>query len=135
MPGAFPLTLRAVRLVMAAELVTLSFSAQAQEGETDLLRKQLKDATDRFDRLLREQRETIEQLNRRIESVEKEKQAPPSSGTNDPLAAALAADAQNKPSAEKGGAAPGPPGIPWSPASPIRVAGAGQNYLNLSFDA
>src|ERR1043165_6113867 len=103
MQRAGPPMLQAIRPAMAVALVMVVFSAQAQESETDLLRKQLKDATERLDRLLREQRETIEQLNRRIESLEKEKRTPgsASSGTNDPLAAALAADAQNKSSAEQ----------------------------------
>src|SRR5204863_7240459 len=123
------------RPVVVAVLVIVVFPAEGQESETDLLRKQLKNATERFDRLVREQRETMEQLSRRIESLEKGAPAAASSGTNDPLAAALVADAQNKSSREQGRNASASQGNSWSPASPIRVAGAGENYLTLSFDA
>src|ERR1051325_7902686 len=109
--------------------------AQAQPGETDLLHKQLKETSDRFERLLREQRETIDQLNRRIETLEKERGSSSAIATNDSLAAALAADAQRKTEAEQGGSNPATSSNSWTPTSPIRVGGAGQNYINLSFDA
>ena len=72
--------------------VCLSAAAlQAQEtNELELLRKQLKQATEDFEKATREQRRAIDDLNRKIESLEQSKTkaapsgAPPPSGAHPP---------------------------------------------------
>src|ERR1043166_945294 len=97
----------------------------AQEtNETEALKRQLKQATEAFEKALQENRKVIDALSDRLELLERKNaqnvvatpvapSAPPDSSTNSSSAA----------------------GQSWSPSSPIRVAGAGQNYLNVSFDA
>jgi len=114
-------------------------SAQGQQSETEALRRQLKEASERFEQVMKEQRQTIDQLQRRLDALEKQQPAAPTNSSptspSDPLAAALAADSATKSQPAPGSAAPAPVPTTWSPAQPIRFPGAGQNYLNLSFDA
>jgi hypothetical protein len=96
----------------------LATAVAAQEAnDAELLRKQLKDANDKFEKALQEHRQIIDSLNKRIEVLEKNQ------GTNATNAAYSSALFTNAPTAIP----------PWSPAAPLRI-GAGQNYLNLSFD-
>ena len=109
---------------MALGMVALS--SRGQQSEADLLRKQLKESNEKFERALQEHRAIIQQLNRKIDALEAGKSAIPA--TNNGTAAIAA-----PPPLTESAATPAGPSASWSPAMPIRV-GAGQNYLNLSFD-
>lgn len=90
---------------------------QAQEtNDLESLRKQLQQATENFDRAMQEQRRVIEGLNKKIESLEQ---------TRTNMAPATLSDAATTVPAER---------KPGSPVDPIRLAGRGPNYINLSLD-
>jgi hypothetical protein len=96
---------------------------QAQEAnETEKLNKELKQMQERFERMLREQQAQIDALKKQLDAAK----------TNPPPAIV------QQPAAVTNGESNLPPGMtaaPWSPAAPIRLAGGGQNYISLSFDA
>src|SRR2546422_120092 len=100
----------------------------AQEAtEVEALKKQLKQATESFEKPLQEHRQIIESLNKRLDALQTQQAAL----TNEQqklrqLVAAPAADAGRPPPA----AAPA-----WSPSQPITLARAGSAYMNVSFDA
>jgi len=106
-------------------------SLQAQETtEVEQLKKQLKQATESFDKSLQEHRKTIEDLNKRLDAVQKQQQA---ASTNQEqwkrMMETRLGDA----------ATSAPPATvmesrPWRPTDPIRLAGRGPNYINLSLD-
>ena len=103
---------------MSARLV------QAQESsDVEQIRKQLKEATDAFQKASEEYRRTIDALHKRLEQMQPKTAAPPASAP----APALAVAPTNPPPAEAA--------APWSPTQPIRLVGGQQNYLNISFDA
>jgi len=114
------------RVVCVMALGMVALSSRGQQSEADLLRKQLKESTEKFERALQEHRAIIQQLNRKIDALEAGKSAIPA--TNNGTAAIAA-----PPPLTESAATPAAPSASWSPAMPIRV-GAGQNYLNLSFD-
>jgi len=99
-------------MILSSVLYASAMTLPAQEtNELEQLRKEM-----------REMRKQMQQLEQKIETLEQKKpevvSQPPSIITTpatEPSAAALGAK-------------------PWSPADPIRLAGGGQNYLNLSFD-
>ncbi len=96
---------------------------QAQEAnDTEKLNKELKQMQERFERMLREQQAQIDALKKQLDAAK----------TNPPPAIV------QQPAAVTNGQPKLPPGMaaaPWSPAAPIRLAGGGQNYISLSFDA
>jgi hypothetical protein len=96
---------------------------QAQEAnETEKLNKELKQMQERFERMLREQQAQIDALKKQLDAA---KTNPPPAIVQQP-----AAVTNGEPNL-----APGMAAAPWSPAAPIRLAGGGQNYISLSFDA
>src|SRR5713101_7242459 len=96
---------------------------QAQEAnETEKLNKELKQMQERFERMLREQQAQIDALKKQLDAA---KTNPPPAIIQPPMA--LTNGEANLP--------PGMAAAPWSPAAPIRLAGGGQNYISLSFDA
>jgi hypothetical protein len=97
--------------------------AAAQESDLDAVKRQLKEATDLFQKTMEQQRQVIESLNRKVNALE----AKEASATNAPPATTAVA----APSKEDAALAP----AAWSPADPLRLFGRGQNYVNLSFDA
>src|SRR5580765_8552683 len=104
---------------------------QAQEtSETEVLKKQLKEATEKFEKALREQREMIDALSKKLETIQK--QQAPLTNRADPATPAVA-QAQPGPSAVR--PQPEPPAQPWSPSQPITLARAGSAYMNVSFGA
>jgi hypothetical protein len=111
---------KAVGCAVACGLI--AFSSSGQQGDLEILRQQLKDANDKLEKALQEHRAIIQQLNTRINALES--QPPAAAPTN----ATTTAVALTEP------VTPNPVLTPsWSPEKPIRI-GAGQNYLNLSFD-
>src|SRR5438045_8211837 len=115
-----------MNLRITATILVITFLvsiSRAQQTEAEQLRKQLKEATEKFDKILEEHRATIQQLNRRLEVLENQSRA----ATNAAPAAANVAVAETA-------ATPVIPSPSWSPTNPIRIASAGQNYINLSFD-
>src|SRR5258705_10399976 len=103
-------------------------SLMAQEtNETEALKKQLKQVSDNFEKALIENRKLIDALSNRLETLQRQTLA-----TNQPAAAVQVAPPVVAPISPSGGSEAG---SKWSPTSPIRLVGAGQNYLNLSFDA
>src|SRR5437667_5790580 len=104
-------------------------SLTAQESETEALRKQLKQATENFEKALQENRKIIDALSNRLETLERQK-APPATQAIVPsavVAPPLASDTSVSGGSEVSRR--------WSPGSPIRLPTAGQNYISLSFDA
>jgi hypothetical protein len=95
-------------------------ASQAQEtNEIEQLRKQLKEATETFQKSSEQYRQTMDALNRRLEALQPG------------AAAATNAPATTVP-------VPGPEAAAkpaWSPAEPIKLFGGQQSFLNISFDA
>src|SRR5262245_4796814 len=98
----------------------------AQEtNDVEALKRQLKEATDNFEKLIREQRQVIDTLNQRLDTMEKQQAAAVEKAKLEKeLAAALQTNAT--PAAAAASAAP------WSPSQPITVARAGSAYMNIS---
>src|SRR6266849_782035 len=103
-------------------LAAMPLQAQGA-NETEKLNKALKQMQERFERMLREQQAQIDALKKQLDAAK----------TNPPPAIV------QQPAAVTNGEPNLPPGMaavaPWSPAAPIRLAGGGQNYISLSFDA
>src|SRR5258707_15703698 len=119
---------------------------QAQEtNEVEALRRQLKEATENFEKTMREQRQIIDSLNQRLDALQaaltnqpKQAIAPPGVATNQPppgaesQAAAAKEQERRKLEAELAaqlGANPAPtnapPPVSFSPAAPLTIARAG----------
>ncbi|MDB6109634.1 MAG: hypothetical protein JWR69_1384 [Pedosphaera sp.] len=128
---------------------------QAQDtNELEVLQRQLKAATENFDRVIKEQREIINSLNQRLDAVQAAMTnqqriqnqtatvSPPAGSTNEAVAAAEKERLTQQLAAELGtniapSSATPPPSTSkaaWSPAQPITVAQAGSAYMNISFD-
>src|SRR5262247_1312333 len=86
---------------------------QAQEtNEIEQLRKQLKEATENFQKASEQYRQTIDAIHRRLEALQ-----PGAAATNAVAATApLPGQEASKPA--------------WSPAEPIKLMGGQQNFLN-----
>jgi hypothetical protein len=117
--------------------------AIAQEtNDVELLKRQLKEATDNFEKIIREQRQMIDSLNRRLDTMQAAmtNQQGNAGGTNTATAGAAAAEKQRleQQLANELGTnlAPSTATTPsgFSPAAPITVARAGSSYMNISFD-
>src|SRR6266705_5353600 len=107
----------------SSALCLAAMPLQAQEAkETEKLNKELKQMQERFERMLREQQAQIDALKKQLDAA---KTNPPPAIVQQP--AAVTNGEPNLP--------PGMAAAPWSPAAPIRLAGGGQNYISLSFDA
>ncbi len=92
---------------------------QAQTAnEVELLRKQLKELQDNFEKQQKLQREQIEALTKKIEQLQQAQPAQPALRAQEAPAAAPVLTPQ-----------------PWSPSQPIPVIKAGSAYMNVSFDA
>ncbi|HEY2951340.1 MAG TPA: hypothetical protein VGK40_02090 [Verrucomicrobiae bacterium] len=119
---------RKIFLGLAAALCLSARLLSAQEAtEVEALKKQLKQATESFEKALQEHRQIIESLNKRLDALQTQQAAV----TNEQqklrqLVAAPAADA-GKPAPAAA--------VPWSPSQPITLARAGSAYMNVSFDA
>ena len=98
----------------------------AQESELDAVKRQLKEATELFQKTMEQQRKVIESLTKKVDALEAQQAA----ATNRALGVVDQFTGTNALAFE--GAAP--PARSWSPADPLRLFGSGQNYLNLSFD-
>ena len=99
-----------------------TFTLCAQESETEQLRKQLKEATEKFQKAIDENRQIVESLKKKIEALESKTNAPATAApvlTNAPPLETARTNTE--------------PASGWSPGQPIRIGG-GQNYINLSFD-
>ena len=139
------------KLAGSVSILCLSASLlQAQEtNEVELLKRQLKEATDNFDKVMKEQRQIIDSLNHRLDAVQQQL----ATGTNQPVAtpakdetkraekAKLEADlakelAANGPEPAKPAASAPKPAASssWSPSQPLTIARAGSAYMNISFD-
>src|SRR2546425_10709453 len=70
-PPVMSLRITAIILVLAFS----TFLTRAQQSEAELLRKQLKEANDKFERALEEHKAIIQQLNRRLEALESQARA------------------------------------------------------------
>jgi hypothetical protein len=115
-------------LGLSTALILGATVLQAQEtNDVDALKKQLKEATDNFEKTMQEQRQVIDSLNKRLETMEKQQAA---AADKAKLEKELAADLQTN-------ATPAATALTtsWSPSQPITVARAGSAYMNISFDA
>ncbi len=117
-------TIRRIGWVVIFSVSLLRVQGQAT-NEVELLRGQLREATENFEKIMREQRMVIAALSNRLEAVRQRQAAL----TNEQQALK---EMMAKPMAETA-AAPTP--VPWSPAQPIPVVRAGNAYMNISFDA
>src|SRR2546425_433375 len=97
----------------------------AQEtNQVEQLKKQLQELQSSFQKAQQRQRQQIEALQKQLEAL----QQPPVSVTNRQATAPVV-------STNAVASAPSLESQRWSPSSPIRLMGSGQNYINLSFDA
>jgi hypothetical protein len=105
-------------LVLVCFGIAVPMCGAQETNEVELLKRQLQQMQENFDRVQREQREQIDALSRKLNELTQQPAAPP-------LLSAPADDA----------AVPSVTGKPWSPADPIRIAGIGSAYMNVSLDA
>lgn len=120
-------------------------------ADVEDFKKQLKEVTERFEKIVREQRDEINALNKRLDALQGAiTNQPPGAATNAPALATtnqppsqsdaekqklereLAAELGQQPGASNAAVAPAPQ--KWSPAAPLTVARAGSSYMNISFD-
>ncbi|MCI0744169.1 MAG: TonB-dependent receptor [Verrucomicrobia subdivision 3 bacterium] len=92
-----------------------SAAVAQQTNDVDALKRQLQEATEKFDKALQEHRKIIDDLNRRLQQVQVE---------------------QAKATGAVAAAAPSPAvaATPWRPTDPIRLVGDKRAYVNISFD-
>src|SRR5687768_201398 len=94
----------------------------AQESELDAVKRQLKEATELFQKTMEQQRQVIESLSKKVNALEAAATNQQSVVTQAGSTNVLAPNGTT-PLARR-----------WSLADPIRLFGSGQNYINLSFD-
>lgn len=111
-----------------ALFVTAGLYAQNTES-VDLLKKQLQELRQNFEKSQREQLLQIEALSKKIDQLS----PPPPAGDQKKLEAELAAELAREP-APPAKSTPGASSS-WSPSQPIPVMRAGGSYMNISFDA
>ncbi len=111
---------------------------RAQEAnETEVLKKQLKETTERFEKALQEQRQMIELLNKKLEAVQRQQATATNRDQTGIPATAEKVSGANPvlltPPPER--QQPPVTAQPWSPSQPITLARAGSAYMNVSFGA
>src|SRR3954462_8619309 len=116
-----------VRYLILSLLCLKAMPLRAQEAnDVETLKRQLKQATEAFEKALQENRKVIDALSNRLEVLERK------NATNAPVVAmptpAAAPATSVSPVSGRAEAGQG-----WSPTAPIRL-GAGQNYVNISLD-
>ena len=141
---------RAKTLVLLPALLCLSatplFGQGASPAEIESLKKQLLQAQDAFDKAMREQRQVIDSMSRKIQELEAAQRGPGGGDTNPlPVIAAPPGTVTSPQVVTTAASMPAPPPspaataavtpAPWSPTDPIRIGRAGQAYLDLGFDA
>ena len=115
---------------LCALFLSAMFAHAQTNNDVELLKRQLREATDNFERVIKEQRQVIDALSQRLDAVQKEQAV---AGEKKKLEEQLAADlAKNTP--PSAAAPPAAPATSWSPSQPITVARAGSAYMNISFD-
>ncbi len=103
-----------------------------ETNEIGLLRKQLREMQENFDRVQREQRRQIEELTKKLDELTKQHAA---EADRKKLEQELAADlAKNQPSSAATSAASNAAPA-WSASQPLPLGRAGSAYMNISFDA
>ena len=108
--------------ILVSCLIGLSACALvAQESELDTVKRQLKEATELFQKTMEQQRRVIESLTKKVDALEAQQVTNLLAGTGAQSAATNLVTLDQ------------PPTRSWSPADPLRLLGSGQNYLNLSF--
>src|SRR5579884_3243408 len=123
------------------------------QSTPDDLQRQMKEMSDKFEKIIREQRDEIDALKKRVDSLQTTlannqqnvgtnsqtaatTNQPPGNSERDKLTQQLAVELgqQNSPSnAPPSAQVPAPTGG-FSPTAPITVARAGSSYMNISFD-
>src|SRR5258706_12698455 len=115
-------------LGLSSAVCVSAMSLTAQEtNETEALKKQLKQATENFEKALQENRKVIDALSNRLDTLERQKATNLVAAPSNAAAPTVGGDTSVSGGPEAGRR--------WSPASPIRLPTAGQNYISLSFDA
>lgn len=103
---------------------------QESPGEVEQLRRQLKAATENFDKMMKEQKQVIDSLSQRLDDLQKKQSATEEKAKlADQLGAELAKNAPPIPAPAAGSVS-----TAWSPAAPLTIARAGSAYMNISFD-
>lgn len=109
----------------------------AETNEVEALRRQLREATENFERVVKEQRQTIDGLSKKLDALQQE-QTPAArpieaTATNGMVLKTQAAQPGNGTS---GTAANGvSSGQAWSASQPLQLFRTGSAYMNISFDA
>jgi hypothetical protein len=106
---------------------------QAQDtNQVELLKQQLRELQQNFEKMQREQSQQIEALTHKLEELTRQQaQEAEKKKLEQELAAQLSS---NQPPATAQATAP-TPSTSWSPAQPLTVMRAGSAYMNISFDA
>jgi hypothetical protein len=97
-----------------------------------MLKRQLEEMKENFDRVQREQKEQIDALTRKLDDLTKEQAAEAEKKKLEQEMAAALRTNQPAPPTQPTAVAPS---IPWSLAQPLTIARAGGAYMNISFDA
>src|SRR5258707_8946040 len=112
------------------------FAGAQETNETAILRKQLKEVTEKFEKALQEQRQMIELLSNKLEAVHPT--VPPTNRIE--TVKPSVTETPPRPSQElAAGAERREPSVPaaqsWSPSQPMTLVRAGSAYINVSFGA
>src|SRR5436190_10834102 len=99
--------------------------ASAQVSDLEAVKRQLKEATEAFQKAIEQQRLVIESLSNKVSALEAQQLG----ATNRLVANAMPTGAVTNESNERP-----QPERQWSPTDPLRLLGKGQNYINVSFD-
>ena len=112
-------------------LSALTLTAQ-ETNEVQALKQQLKEATDNFEKVLRQHRQLIDHLSRKIEALDQKQPAATNRGeiVKEP---SPAPDSTPVLSLEPALVPPATAQPSWSPAQPLTLARAGSAYMNISF--
>jgi hypothetical protein len=113
------------RIFLVSCLCMSAAVVPAQESELEAVKRQLKEATELFQKAMEQQRQVIESLSNKVHALEAQQAAKgavtstvaQAAGTNAPIA-------DGTPPLQRS----------WSPGDPLRLVGNAQNYINISFD-
>src|ERR1043166_5739676 len=107
----------------------------AETNDTELLKRQLREVTEKFEKSLLEQRQMIESLRKQIEAMEQQRAATPRTNQITPAVQPAAALALAQPAVSAPPESSMLTNQAWSPSQPLTLARAGSAYMNVSFGA
>ncbi len=125
------------KLGIAVTMLGLSMlsSMAAETNEVEVLRQQLKEAQERLENSMREHREVIKSLTKRLDTLQQSQGADGRTNAAEPNLAEANRAPATAAAGTPGTNAPAAKAEGWSPSQPIPLLKAGSAYMNISFVA